>query len=69
MDRRRIELQIRAIVVTFRAEKRRRSGEVMSGYRERAHELLNNMEESAREYPDLLERIQEVRIELDRDED
>lgn len=62
--RRRIELQIRAIVVSYRIEQRRRDSETMAGFRERASTILDGIEEDARRYPDLEARLVETRKEL-----
>ena len=65
MDRRRIELQIRAIVVSYRIEHRRRDGPTMDEFRARGRSILDGLEEHARHYPDLEARLAEVRRELD----
>jgi hypothetical protein len=65
VDRRRIELQIRAIVVSYRIEERRRDGPTMKEFRDRARSILDELEEDARHYPDLEARLVEVRRELD----
>lgn len=66
MDRRRIELQIRSVVVTYRIEQRRRDSPTMEAFRARAHELLDTLDDAVRLYPDLQARIEEARQELDR---
>ena len=65
MDRRRIELQIRAIVVSYRIEERRRDDPTMGKFRARARSILDGLEDDARHYPDLEARLVEVRRELD----
>ena len=65
MDRRRIELQIRTIVVTYRIEERRRDGPTMEEFRARARSILDGLAEDARHYPDLDARLAEMRRELD----
>ena len=65
MDRRRIELQIRAIVVSYRIEERRRDSPTMDEFRARARSILDGLEEDARHDPDLEARLVEVRRELD----
>jgi hypothetical protein len=45
VDRRRIDLQIRAIVVTYRIERRRRDSHVMEEFRARARSILGGLEE------------------------
>ena len=47
MDRRRIALQIQAILLPYRVERRRRDSRVMEQFRERARVLLNDLDESA----------------------
>lgn len=65
MDRRRIELQIRTVVVTYRVEQRRRDSPTMEAFRVQARQLLDNLQEAVRPYPDLEARLDEVRQELD----
>jgi hypothetical protein len=65
MDRRRIELQIRAIVVSYRIERRRRDTRTMEEFRARAQSILDGLEEATRSYPDLEARLVETRHELD----
>lgn len=67
MNRRRIDLQIRAVVVTYRVERRRRDAPTMDVFRERARRLLDDLEKETRPYPDLEERLREARRELDAD--
>lgn len=65
MDRRRIELQFRAIVVSYRIERRRRDGPTMEEFRARARSILDGLEEDVRRHPDLEARLAEIRHELD----
>lgn len=65
MDRRRIELQIDAVLVPFRIERVRRGTPTMNEFRARAHSILDGLEGDARRYPDLEARLVEVRRELD----
>lgn len=65
MDRRRIELQIRTVVVTYRVEQRRRDSPTMEAFRVAARQLLDNLAEAVRPYPDLQARLDEARQELD----
>ena len=65
MDRRRIELQIDAVLVPFRIERTRRGRSTMDEFRARARSILDGIEEDARHYPDLEARLVEVRRELD----
>lgn len=66
MDRRRIELQIRTVVVTYRVEQRRRDARTMAGFRKRALSILDSLDEAAQPYPDLRTRINDARQELGR---
>ena len=65
MDRRKIELQIRAVVVTYRVGVRRRDAPTMEGFRERARALLDGLDEEAGQYPELAEQLEAARHELD----
>jgi hypothetical protein len=67
VNRRQIEMQIRAVVVTYRIEKRRRDAPTMDGFRNRARSLLDDLEPAVGPYPDLDARLREARIELDSD--
>ena len=53
MDRRRIELQLRVIIVTYRVEQQRRDSRTMEEFRERARSLLRSLEADVRPHPDL----------------
>lgn len=65
MDRRRFELQLRAILVTYRLERRRRDATVMATFRVRALELLEELDVSASSDPDLRLRVAAARAEID----
>ena len=69
MDRRRIEMQIRAVVVPYRIESRRRDSLTMRAFRDRARSLLAALEDDVLPYPDLADRLMEARQELDSDVD
>ena len=64
MDRRRFELQIRAILVTFRIEQRRRDSRVMEEFRRRADLIMDSLEVHTDGDPDLLVRISDARREI-----
>ena len=64
MDRRRIELQLRAILLTYRVEHRRRDSSTMREFRERAHALLDELEVPVGPYPDLKAALDSAREEL-----
>ena len=68
MDRRRIDLQLRAILLTYRVEHRRRDSSTMREFRERAHRLLDGLEQAVRPYPDLKAALDSARVELLSDE-
>jgi hypothetical protein len=65
VDRRRIDMQIRSVVVTYRVERRRRDTPTMDAFRTRARRLLDDLREDVRPYPDLEARLREARRELD----
>jgi hypothetical protein len=67
MDRRRAELQIRAVVVTYRIEVRRRDAPTMGEFRERARAILSGVEGAVQGYPDLAERLRGARLEIEAD--
>lgn len=64
MDRRRVELQIRAVLVTFRIEQRRRDSPVMEEFRRRADAIMDSLEIQVDGDPDLLVRISDARREI-----
>ena len=64
MDRRRIELQLRAILVTYRVEHRRRDSSTMREFRERAHSLLDGLQAEVGRFPDLKAALDDARKEL-----
>ena len=65
MDKRRIELQLRAIRVTLRVEQSRHSTATMDDVRMRASELLDGLEEAVRPFPDLADELAAARREVD----
>lgn len=64
MDRRHIELQIRAVVVTYRIEQRRRDAPTMEAFGARARAILDGLDAEVEAHPDLAERLREAREEL-----
>ena len=64
MDRRHIELQIRAVVVTYRVEQRRRDASTMEAFSARARGILDGLGAEIEAHPDLAERLREAREEL-----
>ena len=69
VDRHRIEMQIRAVMVPYRIEARRRDSLTMHQFRVRARSILGALEDAARPYPDLAARLSEACEELDDDAD
>lgn len=65
MDSRRIELQLRAIVVTYRVERNRRDRATMRTFLERAHVLLDSVESEGGDDPDLKAAVADVRREIE----
>lgn len=65
MDRRRIELQIRAVIVTYRIEQRRLDARTMEEFRERASMLLHALEEEVRPHADLQVALADACREVD----
>ena len=68
MDRRRIALQIQAILLPYRVERRRRDSRVMEQFRERARVLLNDLDESAGTDAELRRALSDARRELESDD-
>jgi hypothetical protein len=64
VDRRHIELQIRAVVVTYRIERGRRDAPTMQSFLARATALLDGIGAEVQAYPDLAARLLEARQEL-----
>ena len=64
MDRRHIELQIRAVVVTHRIEQRRRDAPTMEAFRARGRSILERLDAEVEGHPDLAARLLEARQEL-----
>jgi hypothetical protein len=63
--RRRIELQIRAVLVAYRGERRRQDSNVMERFRERADALLADLDPLVDGQPDLEQQLDDARRELD----
>jgi hypothetical protein len=64
VDRRRIELQLRVILLTYRVEHRRRDSSTMREFRERAYSLLDELEAAAGRHLDLKAALDSAREEL-----
>ena len=67
MDRRRFALQMRAILVMYRVERRARNSVTMDHFRVRAHQLLDELDGTAADHPDLRGQIADLRTEIDAD--
>ena len=67
LDRRRVSLQIRAIVVPYRIEHRRRGSETMQVFRDRARALLDQLDD-IQPYPDMQDELKRARDEIEADE-
>jgi hypothetical protein len=67
LDRRKVELQIRAILVTYRIERRAPNSVTMAGFRVRAHQLLDEMDAAVALRPDLRGQVEKARAEIDAD--
>jgi len=68
VDRRRIELQLRAILITYRIEQRRRDSPTMEGFRDRARSILHSLAQEVRPHPDLEAALVQARRELEGEE-
>ena len=68
MDRRRVALQIRAILVPYRVERRRRDGVVMQEFRLRARRLIDSLEPTVQADPELQQALSDARAEIDADD-
>ena len=68
LDRRRIALQIRSILVPFRVERRRRDSATMAEFRLRARRMMDALDESVEDDPELRKALAEARHEIDADE-
>ena len=65
MERRHIELQLRAVLVTYRIELQRRDSATMATFRARALSLLECLGDEIAPYPDLQEVLRDARREVD----
>jgi hypothetical protein len=64
VDMRHIELQLRAVLVTYRIERGRRDARTMQSFLARATALLDGIDADIQAYPDLAARLLEARQEL-----
>jgi hypothetical protein len=65
VHRRHIELQIRAIIVTYRIERQRRYAPTMKTFVARANAILDELESEMEVHPDLTARLLQARQELE----
>ena len=68
LDRRRIALQIRAILIPFRVERQRRDTATMEQFRLRARRMMDALEERVEADPELRKALADARREIDADE-
>ena len=68
MDRRRITLQIRAILIPFRVERRRRDTATMEQFRARARRMMDTLDERVEDDPELRKALADARREIEADE-
>ena len=64
MDKRDLELQIRAVVVTYRREQRRQDARTTQSFLARATSILDGIAPEVQAYPDLAARLREARQEF-----
>ncbi|MGI8998909.1 MAG: hypothetical protein ACR2GO_04305 [Candidatus Limnocylindria bacterium] len=65
MDRRHIELQLRAVLVAYRIALKRRDAATMKRFRLRAQSLLDDLDDEMVPYPDLQDALRDARREVD----
>ena len=68
LDRRRIALQIRAILIPFRVERQRRDTATMEQFRLRARRMMDALAERVEADPELRKALADARREIDADE-
>lgn len=68
MDRRRFALQVRAILVMYRIERRAPNRGTIDRFRARAHRLLDELDEAVAQHPDLRGQVADARAEIDADD-
>ena len=68
MDRRQVALQIRAILIPYRVERRRRDSATLEQFRLRARRMMDELEESVEGDPALQKALADARREIDADE-
>ena len=68
MDRRRVALEIRAILIPYRVERERRDTATMEQFRLRARRMMDALEEQVGADPALRKVLADARREIDADE-
>jgi len=68
LDRRRIALQIRAILIPYRVERQRRDSATMDQFRLRARGMMDALDESVEGDPELQKALADAREEIAADE-
>ena len=67
LDRRRIALQIRAILIPFRVERQRSDSATMEQFRLRARQMMDALDERVEADPELRKALADARREIDAD--
>ena len=68
LDRRRVALQIRSILIPYRVERQRRDTATMEQFRLRARRMMDALEESVEGDSELRKALADARREIDADE-
>jgi hypothetical protein len=68
LDRRRVALQIRSILIPYRVELRRRDTATMEQFRVRARQMMDALDERVEGDPELSKALADARREIDADE-
>lgn len=61
-------LQIRAILIPYRVERRRRDGAIMQEFRLRARRMIDSLEPTVQADPELRRALSDARAEIEADE-
>jgi hypothetical protein len=65
LDRRRVALQIRAILIPYRVERQRRDTATLEQFRLRARRMMDALEEGVEGDPELRKALADARREID----
>lgn len=68
MDRRRVDLQIRAILIPYRVERQRSDAATIEQFRLRARRMLDVIEKHVEADPAMRQQLADARREIDADE-